>query len=142
MKKRSRFVRDGNVLLNVGPDPNGVIPPSHIQRLRQIGTWMNEHAESIYGTRGGPFQPAENYGSTYKGNKIYVHVRQWPQDGPIQLPVLTQQVLSSSVLTGGKADVQQKENGIFIDVKQVHRELLDTVVVLEMDGPITGIITP
>ncbi|MBN2594764.1 MAG: alpha-L-fucosidase [Sedimentisphaerales bacterium] len=134
------FTRDGNVLLNVGPDADGVIPPAHVQRLRQVGKWMAEHAESIYGTRGGPFQPTEHYGSTHKGNKIYVHIRNWPQDGTITLPAIAQTIQSSSILTGGKVSVQQDEKSILIEVPLVDRRLLDTVVILELDKPVTAIL--
>ena len=134
------FTRGGNVLLNVGADRDGVIPASHVQRLRQVGNWMAEHAESIYRTRGGPFQPTDNYGSTYKDNKIYVHIRNWPETGSIKLPAISQKVRSSSLLTGGKVSVRQEANSILIDVGLVDRRLLDTVVVLETDEPVTGIL--
>jgi alpha-L-fucosidase len=136
------FIRGGNVLLNVGPDANGVIPPSHAQRLRQVGDWMAEHAESIYGTRAGPFQPTENYGSTYKDKKIYVHVRSWPENGLIKLPAIKQKVRSFSLLTGGKPSVQQNEDSILIDVPLADRKPLDTVVVLQLNKPVKGILEP
>lgn len=129
------FVRGGNVLLNVGPNPDGVIPASHAERLRQIGDWMDEYADSIYGTRGGPFQPTEQYGSTHKDNKVYIHIRKWPKDGTVTLPAMDRIIQSSSILTGGKVSVQQDEKGITIDVPLVDRRLLDTVVVLELDKP-------
>lgn len=136
------FTRDGNVLLNVGPDADGVIPASHVQRLRQVGNWMAKHADSIYSTRGGPFQPTHNYGSTYKDNKIYVHIRNWPEEGTLILPPIPQTIRSSFILTGGKVSVRQDENGIMIDVSPVDHRLLDTVVVFELDKPVAGILKP
>jgi alpha-L-fucosidase len=136
------FTRGGNVLLNVGPDPDGVIPPSHVQRLRQVGDWMAEHADTIYGTRGGPFQPTDNYGSTYRDNKIYVHIRSWPKEGLVKLPAITQTVRSFSLLTGGQVSVRQDDDSILIDVGLVDRKPLDTVVVLVLDKPVTGILEP
>ena len=47
---------DGNLLLNVGPMPTGEIAPEQAERLRQIGAWLAQYGESIYGTRGGPVQ--------------------------------------------------------------------------------------
>ena len=54
--------RGGNVLLNVGPDRDGVIPPVHVEYLQKVGTWLEQFGDSIYGTRPGPFQPAEKPG--------------------------------------------------------------------------------
>jgi alpha-L-fucosidase len=45
---------DGNVLLNVGPRPDGVIDPEQADRLKEIGSWLAQYGESIYGTGGGP----------------------------------------------------------------------------------------
>jgi alpha-L-fucosidase len=43
--------KDGNFLLNVGPTPEGVIPPEQLALLKEIGDWMAVNGESIYGTR-------------------------------------------------------------------------------------------
>ena len=64
---------DGNLLLNVGPKPDGTIPQDQADRLKQIGKWLRKYGESIYGTRGGPFKPEQFCSSTCKDNKIYVH---------------------------------------------------------------------
>lgn len=83
------FVRDGNVLLNVGPDKDGVIPPKVVERLREIGEWMEKNGESIYGTRGGPIQPMDRvYGSTYKDNKIYIHIQDYEKFKNLTLHLL------------------------------------------------------
>lgn len=67
--------RDGNLLLNVGPDPDGYIPQTARDALHQMGQWLSENGESIYGTRGGCWQPVDNvYGSTQKENAVYLHI--------------------------------------------------------------------
>ncbi|HVN79022.1 MAG TPA: alpha-L-fucosidase, partial [Terriglobia bacterium] len=48
---------DGNLLLNVGPMPTGEIEPRQVERLNEIGQWISQYGQSIYGTRGGPFKP-------------------------------------------------------------------------------------
>jgi alpha-L-fucosidase len=47
---------DGNLLLNVGPMPDGRIEPRQVERLKEIGQWLQEYGQSIYETRGGPFR--------------------------------------------------------------------------------------
>ena len=39
--------RGGNVLLNVGPDRDGVIPPSHVDILRQVGHWLGVNGKGF-----------------------------------------------------------------------------------------------
>jgi alpha-L-fucosidase len=68
-------VRNINLLLNVAPDREGVIPQNQQEVLLQTGNWLSKVGGSIYGTRGGPWQPLfGEYGFTFKGNKIYCHI--------------------------------------------------------------------
>lgn len=66
--------RDGNLLLNVGPAPNGKIPSDQIARLQELGSWLQGHGRAIYGTRGGPFLPSAQMGSTRVGTTIFLHI--------------------------------------------------------------------
>jgi alpha-L-fucosidase len=66
--------RDGNMLLNVGPDPKGNIPPDQIARLQELGQWLDTHGPAIYATRGGPFLPTPQLTSTRRDNLIFLHV--------------------------------------------------------------------
>ena len=48
---------NSNLLLNIGPMPNGEIEDEFVTRLHAVGEWMARYGESIYGTRGGPIAP-------------------------------------------------------------------------------------
>ena len=124
---------DGNMLLNVGPMPTGEIPSDQAARLREMGTWLSKNGESIYGTRGGPFKPGDYGVSTRKGNTIYLHVMEWPDDA-VKLPAIAAKVVRSRVLSGGKAEVRQTAAGLEISVPQGDRQPLDTIVALELDS--------
>jgi len=124
---------DGNLLLNVGPMPNGEIAPDQANRLKEIGAWLANYGESIYGTRGGPFKPGDYGASTRKGNTIYLHIRDW-DDEMLKLPAIPAKVLRSRVLTGGKAEVRQTEAGLEVSVPERDHQPLDTIVALELDG--------
>ena len=43
--------KNGNLLLDVGPEADGTIPPVQMERLRALGAWMHQNGEAIYGTR-------------------------------------------------------------------------------------------
>ncbi len=125
--------RNGNLALNTGPMPNGQIEPRQIERFREIGKWLGQYGESIYGTRGGPFF-GQGCLSTRKDNTIYVHILKWSGD-EILLPPIDKKIVSHSLLTGGTATVDQSETGVTISVPKEHRQELDTIVVLGLDGP-------
>jgi alpha-L-fucosidase len=125
---------DGNLLLNVGPMPDGRIEPRQADVLKGVGEWMKKNAESIHGTRGGPFKPGDFGSSTRKGNAIYVHVLKWNGD-TLVLPPLPRKVIATSLLTGGVAKVEQAAGALRITVAPHDQDPSDTVVKLELDGP-------
>ncbi len=77
--------KGGNYLLNVGPTATGEIPAPSIERLQAIGAWLAVNGEAIYATRPGPIQGERWCRSTRKGNKIYLHLFEWPADGQIRV---------------------------------------------------------
>jgi len=58
--------KNGNLLLDVGPEADGTIPAVQMDRLKALGTWLEMNGEGIYGTR--PWKRAE--GATADGVKV------------------------------------------------------------------------
>ena len=125
---------DGNLLLNVGPMPDGRIEPRQAERLGEIGAWLKKHGEAIYGTRGGPFKPGQWGASTCKGDKIYLFVVSWPKPGALALPAIGNKITGARLLTGGTVTVKQSGEGIIIDAPLKDRQDIATVVELTVDG--------
>jgi alpha-L-fucosidase len=125
---------NANFLLNVGPMPNGKIQPEFQTRLREVGKWLAQYGDSIYGTRGGPVPP-RNWGvTTKKDNKVYVHVLDW-QDETLALPRLPQRVKSAKFLKdGSEAKFAEGEFGLLVKIPPQVVDPYDTVIVLELDG--------
>ena len=65
--------KDANLLLNIGPRPDGKIPEEAVDRLRDMGSWLKVNGETIYGTRGGSIGDGEHFVSTTKGKHTYLH---------------------------------------------------------------------
>ena len=66
--------KGGNLLLNVGPDARGNIPPESMDRLAAIGAWMKKNRQSVIGC-GKAVLPKPEFGRvTQKGNKLYFHI--------------------------------------------------------------------
>jgi len=130
----------GNLALNTNPMPDGRIEPRQAERYGEIGAWLARYGEAIYGTQGGPYQPSDWGCSTRKGNRIYLHVFQWDGDR-IELTPLGKRVVASSALTGGQPEVEQTAEQLTIRLAPEHQDAIDTVVVLELDGPANEIAT-
>src|SRR5260370_6835126 len=74
--------RGGNFLLNVGPQPDGVIQAEFQDRLQAIGKWLAVNGDSIYGTTYGPIQGVPSIRGTPKNTKIFFPVFQCPSSPP------------------------------------------------------------
>lgn len=78
--------KGANLLMNIGPQPNGELPATAIERLREMGEWTREFGETIYGTTAGDI-PVQPWGvTTRKGNRLFVHIMDF--DGTeLELPL-------------------------------------------------------
>lgn len=66
--------KGANLLLNVGPQPDGNLPAAAVERLEAMGEWLQVNGESIYGTAAGSLGDGKNVVSTRRGTKVYVHI--------------------------------------------------------------------
>ena len=97
----------GNYLLNIGPQPDGSIPPESERILREVGAWMQTGGATIYGAE--PCNVARgNYANfARRGHTLYMHVHFWPGTD-VAISGLKQKALSAKVLkTGQSATVTQ-----------------------------------
>jgi alpha-L-fucosidase len=71
--------KGGNYLLNVGPTAEGLIPEASVERLAEMGEWMDVNGEAIYGTRlWAHYQDGEMVRYTNVGDTIYAISLVWP----------------------------------------------------------------
>jgi len=117
-----------NLLLNVGPMPNGKILPEHVERLRAIGEWLKGHDEAIYGTRKGPYQ-GSGFVSTKRGNKVFLHVLDWDRKASLPRPSGT--LGSTTLMDGTEVKVRPGGDLVEIIVPDKLRDPIDTIIVLE-----------
>ena len=121
-----------NMLLNVGPMPNGEIQPKHQSSLKAIGDWLKQNGETIYGTRKGPIPPNNNYVSTQKGKTVYVHILN-PEIDLIhtdKVPFRIKEIFDMKNKT--KLAYRNNRFGLSIDVSNLLKDDVDTVIKIEL----------
>lgn len=127
-------VRDGNYLLNVGPDGRGAVEKRQEDRLEQFGKWLEKFGESIYTTRGGPCEPQEWGGCCWRGNRVYVHILEWTED---MVSVSAEGRLTAyGSLNAQECSVVQEGTRISITVPVCGRDSFDTIVWMEFEEEI------
>ena len=121
---------NSNLLLNIGPYPNGEIDPQFVTRLHAIGDWLAKYGDSIYGTRGGPIPPGDWGVTTQKADKIYVHVLNWASP-LLALPPIEGKISSAQMLLGGESvDVTQTADGVILKLRPQGKDEVDRVIAL------------
>lgn len=107
-----------NLLLNVGPRPDGELPTEAVERLEAVGQYMQQYGETIYGTRGGLVAPHDWGVSTQKGNRLFIHILKL-QDRALFVPTGTRQVTAAKVFaTGKKVALTKVANGYTLSLPE------------------------
>jgi alpha-L-fucosidase len=133
--------KNGNLLLNIGPKPDGTIPEEAQSILRHTGAWLKMNGEAIYGTRpwttygegptkvvAGSFNDAatkpytaQDIRFTTKGKTLYAITLGWPEDGHLIIHSLSEgsgfNVKSVSLLgTDTRIHFSQTADGLHLDL--------------------------
>ena len=127
----------GNYLLNIGPQPDGGVPPQSERILRAAGEWMHRNGDTIYGAD--LCQPRRSAYSNFtrKGNTLYMHVHFWPSGGDVSIGGLKNKVLSARVLKTGQA-LTVDQDGFrtrFTGLPDAAPDTPVTTIAIECDGP-------
>jgi alpha-L-fucosidase len=119
-----------NLLLNIGPLPNGEIQTAFTDRLDTMGNWLKKNGNTIYGTHAGFIKPQEWGAVTEKGNKVYLHIFQANGDKFfIKIPYKVKEAKTE----GRVLRIQSlQDNYIMIDLKDVSLDPVDAIIELEV----------
>jgi alpha-L-fucosidase len=119
-----------NLLLNIGPLPNGEIQSAFTDRLDSMGVWLQKNGFAIYGTHGGFMKPQEWGAITENGEKVYLHI--FKNDGDkffIRMPYKVKkaeiggQPLSFQMIT---------DSYMMIDLKGISLDPVDAIIQLDV----------
>jgi len=139
--------KGGNFLLNVGPKADGTFPEQSQEILKEIGEWMDDNAESIYGTMASPFEGLTWGRVTQKkrGNntRLYLHVFEWPENRVIRLGGVKNKPDEAYLLDeGDDIDVERDEDGLVLRLPEEIPDSVNTVIVLDLKGALDYVQPP
>lgn len=137
-----------NLLLNIGPKPDGSLTPETVHLLEAIGDWYQVNGEAVEGTDASPFDCDVSFGGiSQKGNVLYLYV--YEKQKSIDLYGIENQVLEVTILGSGAVPYEQdgihkygkngkcheEHDGLFhIDMRQAEYGSYVTVVKVMLDG--------
>jgi alpha-L-fucosidase len=125
-----------NLLLNVGPTPEGLVRQSHKERLLGIGSWLRSYGETIYGTRKSFMKPEEWGVAVEKGDKVYLHIiRPEKVNNELTLNHFPYKVSKAYRFESGKAvDVRSNLSASTLNIRigDLNPDLIDNVIVLQV----------
>ena len=114
--------KGANLLLNIGPQPNGELPAASLVRLQGMGEWLRNYGETVYGTTAGDI-PTQEWGvTTRKGERLYIHIMNLDAT-ELFLPLACK--VMSAVVYGTQTPVKMKRS--------------KDGVTLQFDSPPTGV---
>ena len=125
---------NGNLLFNVGPMMDGRIEERQVARLTEIGNWLKVNGSAIYGTKGGPYEPTNDFASTRKDNHLFVHIFKTDQQTIILPPLPADIKIERAHWMNGQSVVyEQTDSGVKIKLPVPQPDENDSVVILELN---------
>lgn len=120
--------KGANLLLNVGPQPNGELPAAAIERMKAMGEWLAANGETVYGTEAGDIAEQEWGVTTRKGDRLFVHVFENEAES-IALNLECEVVSAKEFGTGKPVAFDVTSDGVVLGVGRV-ADTIDYIVEL------------
>ncbi len=107
--------KNGNLLINIGPRPDGTIPDVMQRALRETGQWLRVNGEAIYGSRYFTTHEEGDFRFTRKGDTLYAIALEWPEEEVVLLRALAGKKVTGVELLGlGSVKWSQGAEGLTI----------------------------
>lgn len=123
--------RGANLLLNVGPQPDGSIPAAALERFKVMGEWLRANGETIYGTTAGLVSPQPWGATTLKGNTLYVHVLD-NEPTEIYLPLTAKVKSAANYADGTRVPFTPTPGGLVLSLPIRTSDTPDHIVALTL----------
>jgi alpha-L-fucosidase len=133
--------KGGNYLLNVGPTGEGLIPEASVQRLKEVGDWMQINGEAVYATTASPFKKQLPWGrctqkATPADTTLYLHVFDWPTDGKLLVPGLKDNGKARLLADTSKKtlETEMTDDGLLIALPKDAPDAVSSTIELQVAG--------
>jgi len=134
--------KNGNLLLDVGPEADGTIPPVQMERLKALGAWLHQNGDAIYGTH--PWKRAEGETGdgtkvrfTQKGSDLYATLLGEPKTSSVTLKTLTPKAGTKIFLLGDAKPLTWSQKGDDVQVDLPSSLPGKYAYVLKIAGPVS-----
>ena len=128
--------RGGTYLFNIGINGQGEVPSIGATFLKESGEWIKKYPQVVYAAESSPWGQALPWGDvTTKGKSLFLAVSEWPSNGKLFLPGLTQGIKSVKVLKGNQATAisfEQKNKWTILNVPFEAPEELVSIIEVEL----------
>lgn len=109
--------KGANLLMNIGPQPNGELPAIALNRLKGMGEWLQKYGETIYGTTAGDVAVQDWGVTTRKGDRLFVHI--FNKDlKSLYLPISCKVKVAKEFLSGVTVKFEQWKHGVQLQLPQ------------------------
>lgn len=136
--------KNGNLLLDVGPEADGTIPAVQVERLRALGAWLKQNGDAIYGSR--PWTRAEGSTAegiplrfTRNGTILYIILLARPKAQTVTLKDLSPTPNARIVMLGDGKPLSWLQKGQNVSVKLPAALPGDYAFVLRVEGGVGSI---
>lgn len=117
-----------NLLLNIGPQPDGSLPATALDRLKGVGEWTSKNGETVYATTAGDIAPQEWGVTTRKGDRLFVHVFD-PSLKTLHLPITANVKNARLYCDGTPVKYEYSKEGVSVTLPESMDEI-DTIIEL------------
>ena len=121
-----------NLLLNVGPMPNGKIQEEHIESLKKIGKWVKQNGQTIYNTKRGPISPSDEIASTQNGNIVYIHLLDYNKSEYYIEGFKSKFKKISYLNSNKKVSYKKTKTGLHLILDKKEINSIDTILIMEL----------
>ena len=121
-----------NLLLNVGPMPNGKIQEEHIESLKKIGKWVKQNGQTIYNTKRGPISPSDEIASTQNGNIVYIHLLDNNKSEYYIEGFKSKFKKISYLNSNNKVSYKKTKTGLHLILDKKEINSIDTILIMEL----------
>ena len=110
--------KGANLLMNIGPQPNGELPATAVQRLKEMGEWMQTYGTTIRATEAGDVPVQEWGATTRRGDTLYVHILNYDRR-ELYLPLQCRVVKAITFADGKRVGVTKTAEGVVLNLPEV-----------------------